>query len=66
MRDDLMTPPAQVLAVIDSLRVEVLRRANARMWQVGSTSTQKAVKLIDARLAARLLEQLFGGRRHGR
>jgi hypothetical protein len=49
MRDDLMTPPAQVLAAIDSLRVEVLRRANTRMWQVGSTSTQKAIaSQIDA------------------
>ena len=43
MRDDLMTPPAQVLAAIDALRVEVLKKANARMWQVGSASTQKTI-----------------------
>lgn len=43
MRDDLMTPPAQVLASIDALRREVLKRGNARMWQVGSTSLQQAI-----------------------
>jgi Zn-dependent M16 (insulinase) family peptidase len=56
MRDDLMTPPAQVLSDIVSLRRDVLRRGNARMWQVGSPSTQRTVApQIDA-LAASLAE----------
>jgi Zn-dependent M16 (insulinase) family peptidase len=43
MRDDLMTPPTQVLTELDALRRDLLRRGNARMYQVGSTSTQKTI-----------------------
>ena len=43
IRDDLMTPPADALRGLDALRREILKRGNARMWQVGSTATQKAI-----------------------
>ncbi|MDQ3282199.1 MAG: hypothetical protein M3Q69_12390 [Acidobacteriota bacterium] len=49
MRDDLLTPPAQALMQLDSLRARLLRRGGARMWLVGSTATQKALApAIDA------------------
>lgn len=56
MRDDLMTPPAQVLASLDALRRDLLKRGNVRMWQVGSTAIQKTIApQVDA-LASSLSE----------
>jgi Zn-dependent M16 (insulinase) family peptidase len=43
MRDDLMTPPAEVLARLDGVRKRILHAANARMFMASSTSTQKAL-----------------------
>jgi Zn-dependent M16 (insulinase) family peptidase len=44
MRDDLLTPPAQVLARLDSIRQRLLHAANARLFVVGSSATQKALE----------------------
>jgi Zn-dependent M16 (insulinase) family peptidase len=43
LRDDLLTPPADALALLDSLRQSLLRRANARMFFVTSTAIQNAL-----------------------
>ncbi len=43
MRDDLMTPPADVLAAFESMRQSILQRGNARMWLVSSTAIQQAL-----------------------
>src|SRR5204862_7141893 len=56
IRDDLMTPPVDVLRGLEMLRREVLRRGNARMWQVGSTATQKAIAPAVEALASSLAE----------
>ena len=43
MRDALRTPPADALAALDRVRQEIPHVANARMFVVGSTATQKAL-----------------------
>jgi Zn-dependent M16 (insulinase) family peptidase len=43
LRDDLLTPPTQALAMLDSLRQSVLHRGNARMYVVSSTTIQNAL-----------------------
>jgi Zn-dependent M16 (insulinase) family peptidase len=56
MRDDLMTPPADALRTLEALRREVLKRGNARMWQVGSSANQKAIAASVDALASSLAE----------
>ncbi len=43
LRDDLLTPPSEALAALDSLRQTLLRRANARMFFVTSAAMQTAL-----------------------
>jgi Zn-dependent M16 (insulinase) family peptidase len=43
LRDDLFVPPSQALASLDALRRGLLQRGNARLFLVGSTSTQKSL-----------------------
>lgn len=43
MRDDLFTPPADVLARLDRVRQNILHTGNARLFVIASTSTQKAL-----------------------
>ena len=43
LRDDLLTPPSQALAMLDTLRRNLLHRENARMFLVTSTSIQNAL-----------------------
>lgn len=43
MREDLMTPPAEALAMLNRLRGRLAHRGNARMWIVGSSSMQKSL-----------------------
>ena len=40
MRDDLATPPAEVLARLDTVRKHILHAGNARMFLAGSSATQ--------------------------
>jgi len=54
LRDDLLTPPAQALADLDALRKNLLRRGNARMFLVSSTTIQKALAPAVDSLAASL------------
>jgi hypothetical protein len=44
MRDDLATPPAEVLARLDAVRKRILHSGNARMFIAGSASTQSALE----------------------
>ena len=48
MRDDLLTPPAEVLARLDTVRKHILHAGNARMFIAASASTQKS---LDAPIA---------------
>jgi Zn-dependent M16 (insulinase) family peptidase len=41
MRDDLFTPPADVLARLEMARQHMLHASNARMFVIASTATQK-------------------------
>ena len=43
MHDDLLRPPADVLAQLDALRRAILNTAGARMYTVGSTTLENAV-----------------------
>lgn len=43
MRDDLLTPPAEALTQLDRVRRQLLLRANARMFSVGSTTMETAL-----------------------
>ncbi|HYR42340.1 MAG TPA: hypothetical protein VER98_04925, partial [Terriglobia bacterium] len=43
MRDDLLMPPATVLAKLDSVRRNILHTANARMFIAASAANQKAL-----------------------
>jgi Zn-dependent M16 (insulinase) family peptidase len=43
MREDLMTPPADVLAALDATRRAMLHRDSARMYFVTSTANQQAL-----------------------
>ena len=54
MRDDLMTPPADVLAALESMRQSILQRGNARMWLVSSTAIQQALEPSIESLSASL------------
>lgn len=54
LRDDLMTPPAQTLAALDSLRKRLLQRSNARMFLVSSSTIQKALSPSVESLSASL------------
>lgn len=54
IRDDLLTPPATALANLDAVRRAVLHANNARMFVVGSTTTQKALEPKIAALAGTL------------
>lgn len=54
MRDDLMTPPADVLAALDGARRQMLRRDAARMFFVTSSDMQKSLAADVNRLASSL------------
>lgn len=54
LRDDLMTPPADVLAALDGARRQMLRRDAARMFFVTSSDLQKQLAADVNRLAASL------------
>jgi Zn-dependent M16 (insulinase) family peptidase len=54
MRDDLLVAPADVLARLDVVRRRILHAANARMFEVGATATQKSIEPAVAALAASL------------
>jgi Zn-dependent M16 (insulinase) family peptidase len=43
LHSDLLTPPAETLKMLDSVRKQVVNAANARMFQVGSTTMEKAI-----------------------
>jgi Zn-dependent M16 (insulinase) family peptidase len=43
LRDDLLTPPSQALAQLESVRRSLLTTGGARMYMVGSTSLENAV-----------------------
>lgn len=43
MRDDLLTPPADVLTKLDNMRRTILHACNARLFLAGSTATQNAL-----------------------
>ncbi len=44
MRDDLATPPAEVLARLDGVRKHLLHAGNARMFMAASVATQKSLE----------------------
>jgi hypothetical protein len=50
MRDDLLTPPSEVLARLDTVRKHILHAGNARLFVVGSSATQKALEALVAGL----------------
>ncbi|MCU1229008.1 MAG: Zn-dependent peptidase (Insulinase) family [Acidobacteria bacterium] len=54
MRDDLLTPPADVLASLDAARKQLLHRNAARMFFVTSTANQQALSGDVDALAASL------------
>jgi len=54
LRDDLLTPPAEALAMLDGLRRNLLHRDNARMFLVSSTTIQNALAPSVDSLAASL------------
>ncbi|HET9943270.1 MAG TPA: hypothetical protein VFR05_08015, partial [Terriglobia bacterium] len=43
MADDLNAGPEKVLAAFESIRKQILRTGNARMFQIGSSASQKAL-----------------------
>jgi Zn-dependent M16 (insulinase) family peptidase len=43
MADDLSAGPEKVLAALESIRKQMLRTGNARMFQIGSASTQQTL-----------------------
>ncbi|HUP50681.1 MAG TPA: hypothetical protein VNA04_18045 [Thermoanaerobaculia bacterium] len=43
LRDDLLTPPAAALASLEALRRQIVTRANARTYMVGSAEMEKAL-----------------------
>jgi Zn-dependent M16 (insulinase) family peptidase len=51
MRDDLLTPPVDVLAKLDSVRRNILHASNARMFLAASDTNQKALSEAIAGLA---------------
>ncbi|HEY3055804.1 MAG TPA: hypothetical protein VGK31_07735 [Thermoanaerobaculia bacterium] len=55
LRDDLLTPSSQALAQLDAVRRSLLATGGARMYMVGSTSTENAVmpqvKAFESRLS---------------
>lgn len=56
MREDLMTPPADALAMLNRLRGRLAHRGNARMWVVGSSAMQKSLATSIEELATSLDE----------
>ena len=44
MRHDLLVPPEQTLADLNSLRASLLKTGNARMFQIGSGSVQQGLE----------------------
>lgn len=54
MRDDLATPPAEVLARLDAVRKHILHAGNARMFIAGSAATQKSLEAPIAGLIGQL------------
>jgi Zn-dependent M16 (insulinase) family peptidase len=54
MADDLSAGPGKVLAALDSIRKQILRTGNARMFLVGSDSTQQSLADPIQKLVGRL------------
>jgi len=56
MADDLLAGPQKALLALDSIRKQILRTGNARVFQIASASTQMALRAPLQNLVAQLIK----------